>query len=453
MTLDSISSHHLDKAITFKYVAIASFVVAAVALAILFPPAAGLVLTGLALKATVVSLSLVVILALSMGAYTTFKAISLLSEPISLKEQKDAIEVLKQEHIREKASILRRFQSTKEEAESEISKYEKEIEILSKKLAELESSIKKKSEDLQKNSTDLEAKSKDKETLESDIIKLKAELETATAQTLKLGVELNKKGIWTPEYHQAMLKQGIMQDIQVKDDPNGQRSLFIFYRKSNTPGFGTESTRHLVQKSRELNLEGRLHNSASYSSHVFHLYMGMLPVNTQIPRIEVEYGISGKEAIKKYPLLKEKFLDIIANNDSFSETEQYYIQDLKRIVKDKHFLSALSPIDDNDLFWPKTSDDLEEKLKSYSTETVSDITYNFIPKLLGALKASKNKKKPDTMSLGSFSMILSDAGRVRWFDAIDRGVAFTPFKRFEHLVQFMTSKQKEDFEAYFRSLS
>lgn len=453
MIFDSISSPYLDKAITFKHVAIASFVVAAVALAILFPPAAGLVLTGLALKATVASLSLIVILALSIGIYTTFKAISLLSEPISLKEQKGAIEALKHENSREKDSILKRFQRTKEETEAVINKYETEIVILSKKITELESATKQKSEELQKKSTDLETKSKDKETLEADIFKLKAELETANAQTLKLGIELNKKGIWTPEYHQAMLKQGIMQDIQVKDDPNGQRSLFIFYRKSNTPGFGTESTRHLVQRSRELKLEGRLHNSASYSSHVFHLYMGMLPVNTQISRIEVEYGSSGKTAIDRYADLKKKFLDVIDNNATFSKEEELLINTLKRIVKDKQFLSAFSPIDNNDLFWPTTSDALEEKLKTYELERVSDITYSFIPKLLGALRASKNKKKPDTMSLGSFSMILSEAGRERWFDAIDKGIAFKPFKHFEHLVPFMTSKQKEEFEAYFSSLS
>ncbi len=57
-------------------------------------------------------------------------------------------------------------------------------------------------------------------------------------------------------------------------------SLYLSLITSNKSGSGTAGIRKVVEKSLKKGCEGRYHCDASWSSHIFHLYMGMIPEDT-----------------------------------------------------------------------------------------------------------------------------------------------------------------------------
>ncbi len=115
----------------------------------------------------------------------------------------------------------------------------------------------------------------------------------------------------------------------IEEDPESNKlSVYDQRRESYQPGFGIESTRALMKISFENGYEGRLYNDASWSSHIFHLYMGMIPRERKISVVDVNFGIEGRCAMEKLTLIWMQY-----KTPSFSpEKHESSIQTLKSML-------------------------------------------------------------------------------------------------------------------------
>lgn len=238
---------------------------------------------------------------------------------------------------------------------------------------------------------------------------------------------------WSAEKDRVLARSGSTASKENGVDWIGRRSIEIEKRVSPEQGlgFGTASTRALVERSITLGFEGRLHNSASWSSHIFHLYMGMIPHDRQVDPILHYWGVEGQMAVEQFDLIKEG-LEI---NDTLSKEEETYLKTLKVMIAHSKGVSQKDITDQQVIAeGGRVIEHLKEKKVSYLRE-------DFIPSILKILERNLTVRHPDTTSLGAVEMMMSDAGIARWKEAIDNKQEFKSFKKFEHLRPYMTPEQ------------
>lgn len=233
------------------------------------------------------------------------------------------------------------------------------------------------------------------------------------------------------ERHERLLSQGF---LKITENPDS-KCIFIDKRVSGAKGsgFGTAAMRHVVQRSFALGYEGHVKNSASWSSHIFHLFMGMIPSHAfdepggRNWHVYFNFGLSGENALEDLKKCKNE-TDLLQLDASDRKMFAKILRARGKISKE------LKDITVQDILGHK------EYLLNYAHETSYMQDY-FIPRLLDVLEENIGNKYPDTNSWWATEMVLSEEGRNRWHEAITNNKEFIPFKRYEHLRKYMTKEQ------------
>ena len=187
-------------------------------------------------------------------------------------------------------------------------------------------------------------------------------------------------------------------------------------------GFGTKVFRTLMHKSFQDGYEGSLTLDACYSSHLFHLFMGMEPIGGRKGYIAMKFGMVAELAV-------DRFLTLDCEERDFEEVR-------KIIAREKSILK--NQITDDYLF----SDDVINLLQHLKSKTESTLEVDFFPKLLCILKNNKNGNDTDTSTFHSVPMKMSEQGKMRWAKAIKNNQDFELFKNMSHLRPLMTPMQQ-----------
>jgi hypothetical protein len=207
-------------------------------------------------------------------------------------------------------------------------------------------------------------------------------------------------------------------------------SILVKMRESGKPGFGTESTRQIFKKSLELGYGGRFHNDASRSSHLFHLYMGMIPVDRKLDYAQYRWG-NGAKALKKYDTITSLYL---IDKKAVPSELKVDFDNIKNIVAD---LKGL----DREQITDQMVIDAEADIKALKDKSASYLQDEFIPELLEILERDPTAKQPDTEYLYGVKMVLSDEGIARWNDDVSGVKPFDSFRKLEQLRQYMDETQ------------
>lgn len=201
-------------------------------------------------------------------------------------------------------------------------------------------------------------------------------------------------------------------------------------------GFGTRAYRLLMKKSLELGYDGNLLTQACWSSHLFHIYMGMIPIDSQVLYLSATYGYMHRKILDSLTKLQE--CETVNDISILEQDILYHIKFLfSHELRQKMSLITSFMI-------------LEQKnfLLSFQGKKASNIQAEIIPELIGVLQNNVGKRYPDTSNyFGSVTMTMSQEGKKRWFLAITYNKKFTPFKNFEHLRPYMTYCQREQLDS------
>jgi len=251
--------------------------------------------------------------------------------------------------------------------------------------------------------------------------------------------------------YQSALRSGTM---QFKDYPEGN-AIHIERRSSNAKGsgFGTASMRHIVDTSFQRGFEGNIYSQTSWSSHVFHLYMGMMPqANRSTHLLSYCYGSIGLE---KFGHFQNNSREVILDKRMFNSALNMALWLENNRSRSGVFLEMYDLLRSRGFEKPEhTADEMianKEKILSLFNEEVPYITFTLVPQLISALRT--NQQFPDTNSWGSIDMVLSEEGKARWKNAIDNKFEFRPFKNFEQLQPYMSENQKEQLKEVLQNRS
>lgn len=193
-------------------------------------------------------------------------------------------------------------------------------------------------------------------------------------------------------------------------------------------GFGTRVMKCLVQLSYEKGYGGTVNLDAFYSSHLYYLYMGMIPIERDLDYISSYYPDLDKKVLNKFAECK--------NVTDLQKMGKYEI---------KHLISMLSSETKRNKDEITTLMLIENQkfLLSLKNKKCSYLQTKFIPELLDVLERNIGEKYPDTSGFLGVSMTLSKEGKERWLKAIKDDTKFEAFKNFEHLRPYMTKEQIE----------
>lgn len=196
-----------------------------------------------------------------------------------------------------------------------------------------------------------------------------------------------------------------------------------------------DTVRSLMKCSFDAGYEGRLHSSASKSSCVFHLRMGMMPRESLISVLPHQFGLSGTHALRN-------FNQICAAHKSSNEETSGSIQLLKTMLvyarTGKYDEESAKKLSDDELFQGK------KDLLAFQNATYSYMQNQFIPQLLLDLKAIPQTSDSEE---GCCDMQMSQDGQKRWKEDIEGKQPFMPFEKFEHLNSYMTAQQRQELDA------
>ncbi|HAT3863344.1 TPA: hypothetical protein JAN60_07570 [Legionella pneumophila] len=199
-------------------------------------------------------------------------------------------------------------------------------------------------------------------------------------------------------------------------DKNPYVHIHMIIAPTERKGFGTKAIGYIIANTLQ---EGYTHFEldASYSSHLFHLYMGFSPkAQGDISYIRYWYGIRGEKAINK---IREGHIDDLSERD---------LQELTAIYEDANQINEGPTLEIEQI------KSLKNELIALEQKKLPWIEYKFIPTLLDFLKNySQDKSKNSGDYFGSVPMILSEAGLARWKEAIETGAPFKPFYDLSHL--------------------
>jgi hypothetical protein len=236
---------------------------------------------------------------------------------------------------------------------------------------------------------------------------------------------------WNESEHQRLLKRGWLVKHFIEID-EGQIGIYIARRVSYEPGFGTASMRAIMQEYFSENCKGGIYNLASSTSHLFHLYMGMIPIDMQIGVVPARFGWIGEDVMRDLPSLQDRL-------KKGEECEEFTVKILKGII----YYARTNKVDRAQAEQITTEDILgcQDELTELNKKTVSYISGSFIPLILRFLESCPGERQPRTDGLSCVNMKMSDAGMARWKAAIENKQPFVPFKRLEHLHAYMDDEQ------------
>ena len=233
------------------------------------------------------------------------------------------------------------------------------------------------------------------------------------------------------------------------DSKNNQKSVYMTKIAATTQGrgFGTKCTRYLMMKSFSEGCQGRLVNEAAWSSHIFHLYMGMIPKEREVDAYPLIIGYIDENRLANYFTSLEQS---VKANKPLTPSQQSDLSVLKRILE---FLDTGTVNPSGEGY---TLDDVlrrkDEIIRGFDERTLSYIKHEFIPRLLRVLRQNLGSGDGEvikafninTSRLGSISMEMSNEGIQRWKEAIQTHTDFAPFKNFEQLHPYMTEAQIQE---------
>jgi len=222
--------------------------------------------------------------------------------------------------------------------------------------------------------------------------------------------------------HDNLLSRGT---IQYHEEP-GKNRMYIVKRVAGHKGkgYGTAAMRLVVEESFSKGYQGNVSSETSWSSHLFHLKMGMIPVDRELDYVTTVYG---------YFVGRTALMELRDN----SYIQQDLTQILKILRKEKNI--------PNDQVLTETSlseNENREFLLDLLEKRISYLSDYFIPTLIALLDKTCNEAFPDTDIFSCVPMDLSEEGKARWKDAIDREIEFKPFRNFEQLHPVMTDEQR-----------
>ncbi len=246
---------------------------------------------------------------------------------------------------------------------------------------------------------------------------------------MTIAVNASSTNVWSEATHQEQLKKGWSSHSIHQTNAN-EKIIHIDRMQSSGAGFGTATYREMMKLSlKEGNCKVETH--AAVSSHLFHLYMGMAPIDRAVSIAENKYGdrvFRGIQELEKVQATAESDKDV----SSLDPDLLYMLGTVLAKELNKPFASiTVDTVLENKCLLTKL---LEERC-SY----ICDV---FITKLIECLK--EPGPVPQTNSLGTVKMVMSEEGRKRWYEAIKQNEPFAPFKNLEHLHSKMTSDQIEE---------
>lgn len=215
-----------------------------------------------------------------------------------------------------------------------------------------------------------------------------------------------------------------------------KESIFIekVFSKIQGNGSGTKFFREFVAKSLS-ECSGKIELMAAWSSHVFWLKMGMLPIEHSVST-ETIHGLIIQITWEEFSETKK----ILEQPNGFSLIESTKLKYLKLLVSVAKNIKLDQVTNEMILASENDLRDFMEKSWSYTKEV-------FINRLLRILKKTPpDQKIPNTNSLESVCMTLSPEGVQRWKEAIENDQPFVPFRKLEHLQPFMSDTQKQELE-------
>lgn len=202
----------------------------------------------------------------------------------------------------------------------------------------------------------------------------------------------------------------------------GSAHIFIDHRQSSqsASGWGTAITRFIVDISLKNPLiQGNILSDTSWSSHVFHLKMGMVPTKEW-------------DSLQRYFLTEEKTEEVINILQTFIELPA---QDCAQLDHDE--LEQLESIYRYIRFIPQTQKIPIEELFNQKqifidllTKGFPYLTHDFNNAILNALNKSIGKSAPNTESLYCINMKLSKEGLEAWKEDLNGT------KKFQSLIYF-----------------
>ncbi len=245
-------------------------------------------------------------------------------------------------------------------------------------------------------------------------------------QETKLSFFAPAKGNFDREKYEKNIDMG-----RIKTQLDSKKNRIVIdelFSNEKGCGFGAAAIRSQVKRSIEEKCAGNIELDACWSSHLFYLYMGMVPIDRLVSYVRLHYGCCGEDALKN--------LAKCTNETEFQILDEIYIKDLKRIMHNEFKIPEEKNISLQEIFSHR--DDLIALL----AKNASYIKDEFIPMLLRRLKRSCGEKYPDTSCLTSVWMTLAPEGKERWLDAIQKNNEFVPFKDLSHLKSYLTDKEE-----------
>ena len=241
---------------------------------------------------------------------------------------------------------------------------------------------------------------------------------------------INSTGIEFEKISDSLARGGHFLMEENAKDFAGRSSIYISERISRVPGFGTASTLLVFKRSMELAYGGRFHNFADLSSHLFHLYMGMVPVDSQRAYVPFKWGMRGESAL-------EEFDKLIYDDHPEEERHIKVLKEMLTEIRSQNKKPEDPPIHITTRMVEKAGKEFEELQK----KTHSYLAGEFIPEIISILERCPPEARPSTKLLGGVKMFLSDEGLARWTKAVETHSPFVPFKRLEHLHRYMSPEQ------------
>jgi hypothetical protein len=239
--------------------------------------------------------------------------------------------------------------------------------------------------------------------------------------------------------HSADLQLGkTLYDIGT-DYGTGRQYLYIYAMdsKKKGSGYGKAMFRECVEKSIQGGCDGNIQLEAVGSSHIFHLLMGMVPIESDLYNNWMRYilyidTMYGKRSV----MTIEKWRTFDPENAALLFYDKMARECLERIICGEILGIKSKPLTDNEILMYR-DDVLNLQNVAYTT-----LACTFVPIFLDILKTGKVKKYPDTKRLDSVWMKLSQPGLERWKEAIKEGISFEYFDDFRQLHPYLTSYQR-----------
>lgn len=267
--------------------------------------------------------------------------------------------------------------------------------------------------------------------------------------------EDEEKEKWSEEASDQLAKTGgRFKLIENAKDWNNRSSIYVDELDSCQRGFGKAFTRYVFKKSQLKGFGGNVHKIAAWSSHIFHLKMGMLPSLTKYNFSEVfwynnrSYKVDSERILKELPELQQ----IIKERQKSKAGNLRFRGEKSRITLLQSMLSEVLRLKTGSS--PKKISYemiLQAQRKDFNVlekHKVTVINFKDIENLLIVLEEYAEKhqgKNPlddpeiNTKRMGIVPMMLSDEGIERWARAVDseHPTDFKSFTNLEHLDKYL----------------